>query len=367
MSRRNTTLLKAALDTLRITRADRILAPMTTGAGVIFMLHHVAPDTGHAFEPNRILRVTPQFLDEVIREVRALGFDLVSLDAVPERLAAARKDGGARRPFACFTLDDGYRDNRDYALPVFEAHNCPFTIYVPTDYADGNGELWWLTLENAIRKARTVTLTMSGALRTFETGSLAQKQAAYHEIYWWLRAIPENRARAVVSELATSLGLDPNASCRELVMNWDELRQLADHPLVTIGAHTRSHYALSKLDENDARSEMRESIARIEDELATPCHHFSFPYGSAEAAGAREFRLATELGVATAVTTRKGLLHADHADGLTALPRLSLNGDFQDVRYIRTLLSGAPFALMKPLGLGRKPTLAATARSPVAS
>ncbi len=51
------------------------------------------------------------------------------------------------------------------------------------------------------------------------------------------------------------------------------------------------------------------------------------------------------LDLATAVTTRKGLLHDSHKDSMAALPRLSLNGDFQDARYIKVLLSGAPFAL----------------------
>jgi len=45
------------------------------------------------------------------------------------------------------------------------------------------------------------------------------------------------------------------------------------------------------------------------------------------------------------VTTRKGLLKAHHASGLTALPRLSLNGSLQELRQIETLLSGLPFSL----------------------
>ncbi len=73
--------------------------------------------------------------------------------------------------------------------------------------------------------------------------------------------------------------------------------------------------------------------------------HLAYPYGSAEAAGAREFRLAKELGYRTAVTTRKGLVYAEHGEHLTALPRVSLNGDYQDERYLRVFLTGAPFAV----------------------
>jgi peptidoglycan/xylan/chitin deacetylase (PgdA/CDA1 family) len=344
MSRRSTKLLKAALSAVHYSGADSLLAPMTRGRGVIFMLHQVNPDPVREFEPNRILRVTPEFLEEVIEATAAAGFDFVALDEVRARL-----DDRDARPFACFTLDDGYRDNRDHAYPVFKRHGVPFTIYVPSDFADGCGDFWWLTLEEVVRNAPHLTIAMRGELRHFPLQTTAEKEAAYHEIYWWLRAIPEDEARAGVRELAAAQGIDPQRAHRELAMNWDELRALAQDPLVTIGAHTTSHRALAKLPEKRARKEMVDSIARIEAELDRPCRHFSYPYGCEASAGEREFRIAQELGVQTAVTTQKGLLSAEHASVPTGLPRLSLNGDFQDIRYVRALLSGVPFAVLNGL------------------
>jgi peptidoglycan/xylan/chitin deacetylase (PgdA/CDA1 family) len=82
----------------------------------------------------------------------------------------------------------------------------------------------------------------------------------------------------------------------------------------------------------------------IERELGARPAHFSFPYGD-EGARARDFALARELGFKTAVTTRKGVLFPAHKRHLTALPRVSLNGDYQSLIYTALYLSGAPFAL----------------------
>jgi peptidoglycan/xylan/chitin deacetylase (PgdA/CDA1 family) len=344
MSRRSTKLLKAALAAVHYSGAESLFAPFTGGAGVIFMLHQVRPEPPLAFEPNRILRVTPEFLEAVVQAMLEAGFDVISLDSIRDRL-----EHGGERPFACFTFDDGYRDNRTYAYPIFERYRLPFAIYVPTDFADGRGDLWWLTLERVLRAAPHITLAMNGAGRHFRLTTIDEKEAAYREIYWWLRSIPEEFARAAVAELAAAQGIDGRVTQADLIMSWDELRDLAKDPIVTIGAHTKSHLALSKLSKREARAEMAGSIARIEKELGRPCRHFSYPYGCAASAGAREFKIAEELGLETAVTTQKGLLYPENAQALTALPRLSLNGDYQDIRYVKALLSGVPFAVMNAL------------------
>ncbi len=357
MSRPTKNLLKALLHTLHATGLARLMRPLTGGNGVIFMLHQVTPDAPRAFDPNGILRVTPDFLDAVIRQVKKAGFDCIALDDVPARLQV----GKPAKPFAVFTLDDGYKDNRDFAYPVFKRHAVPFTIYVPSAFGDGTGDLWWLNLEATIRAARTITLDMDGDVRTFDVATDRDKSNTFDSIYWWLRELPEKRARAVVRRLAREAGVDVTHLCRDLVLSWVDLRELAKDPLVTIGAHTTEHFALAKLPLDAARREMQESIARVSAEIGRPCRHFSYPYGCEKSAGPREFDLARELGVATAVTTRKGLIYDFHRTEATSLPRLSLNGDFQDSRFVEVLLSGAPFALWNAIGKMKRPALATAA------
>lgn len=361
MSSLPTTAFKAALSALHYSGLAKVLSPATRGSGAVFMLHHVSPGQPRAFSPNRLLQITPAFLDEVIREVRRQGFDIVPMDEVPLRLSGAVTSS---RPFASFTFDDGYRDNRDHALPVLRKHGVPLTIYATTDFAEGKGFLWWLVLERVIARRSFIALHIDGRLFTARCISDSEKTATFDRIYWWLRRLPESRARFVVAELARDTGIDPLAPCRELVMNWSELRELVCEPLVTIGAHTRSHMALAQLDAASSQEEIADSVRRIERELGRKCLHFCYPYGDKGSADRREFDTVSRLGLATGVTTRKGLLDAANANSLSALPRVSLNGNFQNVRYLKSLLSGVPFALWRAL---EKQRGLAPAYSPVAA
>ena len=71
--------------------------------------------------------------------------------------------------------------------------------------------------------------------------------------------------------------------------------------------------------------------------------HLAYPVGDPTSAGEREFAIAGELGYASAVTTRKGMIFPEHRDHLMALPRLSINGNWQSRSAVEGLLSGAPF------------------------
>jgi len=93
------------------------------------------------------------------------------------------------------------------------------------------------------------------------------------------------------------------------------------------------------------RAEMEMSRSVIEAALGRRPQHLAYPVGDPTSAGPREFRIAAELGFKTAVTTRPGVIFRAHREHLTALPRISVNGEFQSQRYMKVLMSGAATAL----------------------
>jgi len=331
-------LFNAAFGVLGALRADAWLRPIARGAGVILMFHHVRPWTAREFAPNRILEITPAFLDRTLALLRELDFDLVPLDGVPARL-----ERGAARPFAALTFDDGYRDNVEHAWPVLRRHGAPWTLFVTADYAAGRGRLWWLELEEAIARLDHLSLEIDGARIERPCATPAEKAAVFEEVYWALRAGPEERLLAATAGLAARAGLDTAALVRSLCLGWDEIGVLAGDPEVTIGAHTISHPMLKKHPPERARHEIVASKAAIEERLRRPVRHFAYPVGDPTSAGPREFALAAEAGFATAVTTRPGHVFAAHSAHLHALPRVSINGAFQTDAALRAMLSGVPF------------------------
>lgn len=354
MNRRTKRLRKVALSALHYSGADSVIAPLTRGLGAILTLQHVQPSRPGVYEPDRDSKVTPKFIVQAIQEARAAGFEIVSLDEAHFRLV----EGEFRRPFVCFAFDDGYRDVIEHAYPIFQEYDLPFAIYVASDYPGGHGELWWRGLERVVIKVAALDVRIDGALRHLRCGSPGEKELAYNTLYVWLRSIDESDARAFVRDLCANFDVDLAGLGSDLLLTWQEIRELAADARVTIGAHTRRHYALSKLTMAEAHAEIEESLRRIERETRIACRHFSYPYGDAASAGPREFDLARELGIKTAVTTRRGLIHPHHSCALTALPSIPLSGEFQHPRYVKVMLNGTAFGLS---GLRQKGAQGATA------
>ncbi len=333
-------LISAGFGLFRATGMHRLAGGFFRGRGVILTFHRIRPASSAAFAPNALLEITPEFLDRVLTLLRENGLEIVTLDE-----AARRLEMGDGAPFAALTFDDGFRDVAKHGLPVLERHEAPFTFYIAPEVADHTARLWWVELEEAIRRLDAIELDIEGLRLSLPAKSDAEKSAAFERVYWLLREGNEARLLDGVAALRDRAGVDPQALVASLCLDWRELRALATHRLVTFGAHSMTHPRLALLSDEAARAEIIESRFRLEREFYAPCRHFAYPYGDPASAGPREFTLAKGAGFATAVTTRPGMIFAEHADHMMALPRLSVNGLWQNDDYFEALLSGAPFAL----------------------
>jgi peptidoglycan/xylan/chitin deacetylase (PgdA/CDA1 family) len=335
-------LTKLMLDLIYYSGGATLANKTLRGLGAILVLHRVGNNTANGFSPNSHLSVTPEFLEEALRALSSTIYEFVSLDEAVERIMDKSSQSRLRRPFLAVTLDDGYRDNLVNAAPLFRKYNVPYTIYVAPGLVDGRANLWWEDLEHLIASRDRLDMDMPGGRKEFTLKSDEDKTSAFSELLEFFSShLTEVEQRHVIKELCWMHKIDFEGHRANSIMTWKELSELAKDPLCTLGAHTIGHYAVARLSKDDAIFELEESRRLIELETGSSPKHFAYPYGYPAAAGTRDFDLARECGYISAVTTRHGVCYRQHQNHMTALPRISLNGNFQKMRYVRTLLSGA--------------------------
>jgi peptidoglycan/xylan/chitin deacetylase (PgdA/CDA1 family) len=311
------------------------------GQGAIFTLHHVRPQPENAFQPNDLLEVTPEFLETAIVTLKDEGYDFIRLDDIPARLA-----GSLRRPFACFTLDDGYRDNAVFAADVFTRHQVPFTIFLNSGFANRSHTIWWETLDALLNQVHCMKFDFGKGAETLTVATPTQKLSAFNRIASYINTEDEREAVMRLDTEATRLGVDPHRIVAELTLGEGELRALIRNPLVSYGAHTVSHRGIARLSPDDAEAEITGCMEAVAAITGAAPKTFAYPYGDDRSFASRERQTLKRLGVDIAVTTRPGTLRPEMAADMTGLPRISLNGLYQKARYVRALASGIPFKLL---------------------
>lgn len=335
-------LRKLVLNSVRFSGLSRLSRPFLGGMGAILTMHRVTAAPGSELGFNRHLTINPAFLDLLLAEMKSNGFVFVSIDEAVDRIAS--RTGGER--FATVTLDDGYRDNLLEALPIFEKHEVPFSVYIAPGLIEGTAELWWDLVEAVVTKRDHLTLNTPKGRVYIDCSTKAKKAYANCQISEYLTCdIGEEEQVEAVRDLAGSAGLDYAGLRQNLLMTWDEIRTIAGHPLCTIGAHTVHHYNLKRLPVDKALKEMSDSALILELELGEAPKHFAYPYGFQAAVGEREAEIAKAAGFTCALTTRHGMIHPAHAEHMHTLPRMSVNGRYQKIGYMSAMLSGATAAI----------------------
>jgi peptidoglycan/xylan/chitin deacetylase (PgdA/CDA1 family) len=239
------------------------------------------------------LSVTPEHMTEHLQALSRIG------TFVP--VSHLRAHASAPGLHIAISFDDGYADNLHAGLPLLERFDAPATFFIATDLVGREQEFWWDELEQLTLCAEhlperfvaddgfTIELGPSDADVPASDGPWAWR--AWHRVvsarqrlflYLWTacRTLSPESQRVFLDKIRRWAHGESGVRVRpsHLPMSGDELARLAASPLVTIGAHTRTHPRLSAWSGEIQRREIegsREYLRRLGHEVSC----FAYPFG----------------------------------------------------------------------------------------
>jgi peptidoglycan/xylan/chitin deacetylase (PgdA/CDA1 family) len=306
------------------------------GEGVILRFERVCPRKSSRFQPLRSREISPEFLDRLLRALRRWKYDILAIDALPERL---RRPGARPRRFVCLTFDIGYRDFHDHAWPILKKHDAPVALYIPANFPDQLGELWWPALEDVVARNDRIGLIIGGVEHRLDCRRVHDKRQVFDFLYETIGAMPMAEGSTTIRDLCRRYGVDLQAISSAALMSWPEIATIAADPLLTIGSASVTYPMLSRIDRQASERELRMGRAVVEAAVGRRAPHLAYPFGALGTFGRREIMLAAELGFATAVTAEAGVINAASVE-LMSLPRIAWDGRRRSLRAMRVLLTG---------------------------
>ena len=241
-------------------------------------------------------------------------FNVLPLGAAVQAL----RDDRLPRRALCVTFDDGYANNHAIALPILRRLGLPATFFVATGFLDGGCMFNDLVIE-AVRRAPGPDLRLEDlGLGHHALASVEQRARAIEGILSSLKYFQPGRRHQVAAEVALRAGA---AGPADLMMTSDQVRSLHEAGM-SVGAHTVNHPILAEISATEARDEMAQSRARLEEITGAPVRLFAYPNGMPLRDYRREHaELARALGFEAAVSCAWGA--ARPGDDLFQLPRFT--------------------------------------------
>jgi len=280
--------------------------------GEIVMLHRVVEERS-ILEANRQMEITPEFLEKTIEGYLKQGRPIVSLDEVYQ-IIHNRKN--VKKPFICFTFDDGYKDNYELAYPIFKKYNCSFAIYVTTNLPDGKALLWWYIVEAILLKNNKLIL---GDGSEYDCSTIETKNATFDAIRQKVFNIQSKNIEEKLNNLFVNYSYSFKEKNKSLSLSWNQITELANDNLCTIASHTKSHGVLSNMSAEEVVADLRDSKLILENHIKKDVKHFAYPYGACNEFVIEQVKL---VGYKTAVLANGGM--SRKKDDFIKLKRSSL-------------------------------------------
>lgn len=255
-------------------------------------------------DPNDARRIAGQSsisgVSETIKSLSKL-YQFISIDEALEQINSS----SIKRDSVVLTFDDGFQDNYVNLLPILKKYNVPAVFYVNSSVIGTDKNLWFQEIINFFF---TIEAEESYVDINNTTYDLSTPQKRFDAAFNLMRYLQANHPPNTFDEIINSIAGDlARPSELDKHLTWEDLKALCNESLITIGAHTVSHYPLSLCDSELSNTEIAESKTQLEENLPIEVKHFSYPRGFESDFNDVHIEQIKKAGLISAVSTVRGV------------------------------------------------------------
>ncbi len=296
----------------------------------VLMYHRILPKEDIRYrleEPGMI--VTPETFALHLRQLKQ-HFDVIDLR---EWLELRAKGKPLPRRACAITFDDGWYDNYEFALPIIQQEQVPVTLFAVVEKI-GTDFQFWPNLVSALLASNATNAMAEHPVfaRALQQVSSVTDTSNREYMAAVIRALKQSSDVDIFAAL-DAIGWQQHLAFTlpRGLMNWDELRAMANSGWVKVGSHTCNHKRLNNtLPAADIIHEVVDSKTLLAQQLPEAIDIFCFPNGDYNTTALESVR-STYM---AAVTTQRGIVNAR----TTPAHQLCRIGLHENVSYTARLL-----------------------------
>jgi len=192
----------------------------------------------------------------------------------------------ARIPFrqrtVVVTFDGGYADVLYNAKKILERHQIFTMVFSTSVNIIKQGQLWWDTLEDyfiANRFRGQLEVEIDNKIVKWSLGTQLDKFRAYYDLYSVLIDKTAAEQQDILNQIIMSIDLQAEELGNHRTMDAQELKELDENDLISIGGHTHNGAKLSSLGQWQQAKEISKNKDVLEEVLDHKIDCFSYPFG----------------------------------------------------------------------------------------
>ena len=192
------------------------------------------------------------------------------------------KNGRYPRDAVVITVDDGYSDFYEIAYPILKDSGASATFFITTRFVDGDYWLWPDKVSYVIDHVDDAeSLRMPdvdiGSIKDFCAGNMTRLKSFLNKHLLSIRE--EDKNKWITSFAEINRIIIPDSPIDEYKsVSWCNINELENNG-IEIGAHTRTHVSLGRVDIQTMKNEIQGSIEDIEMHTGKLPVSFCYPNG----------------------------------------------------------------------------------------